>query len=130
MISWLLGVGLAGGAISMLILPSALKILTPVLQLAAEAVLNYFRAIGYGLKTSNYGSWTLIVTAFILGALWFNKACTASYRAPVASSVSTPAAKSSFVKNQGRGAVTHITKDESKWFETPRDIFCRYFGCI
>lgn len=36
MLSTLMGLGLAGGAIALMVLPGALKVLTPVLQLAAE----------------------------------------------------------------------------------------------
>lgn len=125
MITWLLGLGLAGGSLALLFLPSAIRVLTPVLELAAQALAGYFRAAGHGLKTSNYGSWTLIGTAFVLGLLWTKNACTASYGPPRAS-LDVPASQSTFVRNQGRGSTT--TTPEV--VQSAKDVFCYWFGCL
>lgn len=108
MMTWLLGLGLGGGAIAMMLLPGIIRVLTPVLTLAAEAALNYFRACWHGITTGNYGTWTLIITAFAAG--WFSATCP-----EVGTKKDTPAIA-------GKGVVTAPEG-------SAQNDFCHWFGC-
>lgn len=53
MFSWLLGLPFIGAAIT---------ILTPAFKGIVEGLVGWIKAMWHGVKTSNYGTWTLIFT--------------------------------------------------------------------
>jgi hypothetical protein len=54
---WLLGIPFIGPLIN---------ILTPAVKGIVEGVVDWIKACWHGVKTSNYGTWTLILTACVL----------------------------------------------------------------
>lgn len=64
MFSWLLAVPFIG---------SFIQIITPAVKGIVEGLVEWAKAIWHGVKTSNYGTWTLVLTTAAL--VWLFTTC-------------------------------------------------------
>lgn len=123
MLTTLLGLGFFGGAAFLGLMPKVLEIFLVLLKAALEGILAYFRTLWKAVSEATYATWTLVLTAAVVGYLWTSgTACTASYGAPKAilqgGGYSSPGA-------QGGVATTPIDLVQSA-----KDVFCYWFGCM
>lgn len=115
MFDWLIpSLGFAGVGLGLVYLMGGMKILdilSPAIKGIFEGIVTWANAVWHGVKTSNYGTWTLIGTAVALTYLL--TPC------PECKQVSAP-----------KASISKGVSTTPKTVTTTKDVTCHWLGCL